>query len=224
MAKSNEKLARTVVAISDVIGEARRADQNIPKWFISFGALLWFIRDRLLGVPLEQDIDISMFYGDLKRDYLIGKFREYGYELRDELLENYGRRPLKMTFKPTDPSLYKVDIDIFFWIVGKKYCWHTYDMYNRGKTMLDEYQFKGTPREYLMGDTVSHVWEEIAPTVKLPEKYGSLLDTWYPPQRDADGKIIPGTGWLVRNRKYGQSKCDATRNIKDCKNLLEQLQ
>lgn len=219
----DERMARTMTAISEIFGNLIRADGEQPKWFISFGSLLWFVRDRMLGRPFDTDIDVSVFWGELKREDIINKFQEYGYTLKKEVLDNWHRKPLQMVFTATAPGMMPCDIDLFFWVLGEKYAWHTYDMFNRNQPIMDEYTFKGTPKEFIMAPTVSVVWEEIAPNVQIPLKYGSLLDTWYPPMTDADGKYVANSLWIIPNRQYGQSKSHKMVTLKSCKNMQGDL-
>jgi len=215
----DERLASTVRAISDVFDPLLREDGNRAQWFVSFGALLWYCRDRLLKIPFQQDFDISLLYGDVTRDELKARFTEYGFALSHELLDNYHRRPLQMTFSPKDPRLLPVDVDVYFWVMGKQYAWHTYDMANSGKKILDEYTFKATPREYVLEPTVKVTWDDIAPQINIPSKIGHLLDTWYPPTKEADKSFAPNSGWLFPNRQYGQSRAPMTKTVQSCKNI-----
>jgi hypothetical protein len=226
MPDNNERLATTALAIYNVLGEALRQDQNDVRYFISFGTLLWYIRDMPMKIPLEQDIDISLVYGDLPREQVIQRFDDNGYGLSNELLDNYSRRPLHMSFSPKKSKtadLYPVDVDIFFWVLGHDYAWHTYDMFNRGQAILDEYTFKGIPRELFDAPTIKYPFVEIAPDLCFPSKYGSLLDEWYPPQTDAQGNLIANTGWNKRVKNYGQSKASAMKTIRSCKGMMEVL-
>jgi len=215
----DESMARTVVALSDVFESMISPEGSKPHWFISFGTLLWFVRDRLLERPFEEDIDISMIYGAVKREDLIAKFGEYGYQLESEVLDNYHRKPLQMVFKPVAPGLWPTNLDIYFWVIGHEFAWHTYDMFNRGVSIMDEYTFKGTPRALIEAPTLPMVWEEIAPTIQFPSKYGSLLDVWYPPNKDHLGNYIINSCWMIQNKQYGQSKFDTMKTIKSCKDM-----
>jgi len=213
----DERMAHTVAALSDVFGLVIG-----PKWFVSFGSLLWFVRDRLLGRPLEQDIDVSLEFGTFPRDHLISRMLDYNYKLSGEVLDNHLKYPLQMTFSPSR-EMYPVDIDVYFWVIGKKFAWHTYDVNHTKKIILNEYVFKGVPADYITAPTVSYVWEEIAPEVKFPSMYGSLLDYWYPPKKGTDGKFLPNTGWMVQDKQYGQSQAAAVKTLKTCKNMAEVL-
>ena len=125
----NEPLARAIVSVSDVFSTIVAPDNNFLKWFVSFGALLYYVRDLQLGKKFEGDLDISVMYGDVDRDELVQRFGEYGYELEYELLDNYNNKPLQMTFKP-DNSFHKdgFHVDVFFWFKHKQSRYHTYDV------------------------------------------------------------------------------------------------
>lgn len=216
MPDSNENLARTLTAITEVFNSPYKMAEEGAKWFISFGTLLWFIRDRLLNIPLNQDIDISLYYNSIPRDLLITRMDEYGYQLSGEVLNDVTRLPLQMSFSPRIPGLYPVDIDVFFWVLGKRYAWHTYDMDMVRKPILNKYVFKATPIEYFKASTIRYVWEEIAPELYFPSRYGSLLDTWYPPLKNPEGGYIENSGWMTRNPQYGQSKAALIKTLKTC--------
>lgn len=220
---ADEHLARTVVAISEIFDYSYNGTAE-QRWFVSFGSLLWFIRDRLLGRPLEQDIDISVEFNSIPRDQLIEHFGEYGYGLSGEVLTDTNGLPLQMSFSPQSPGFSPVDIDVFFWVLGKRYAWHTYDVSMIHKPVLPEYVFKATPIEYFTAPTIKQVWEEIAPAVSIPSMYGSLLDTWYPPIKRQDGGYVENSGWMTRNPHYGQSKAVITRALTTCAGLMSALE
>jgi len=218
MRKSNEQLARTIASMTDIFEALPTMDGNRPKWFISFGALLYLIRDLPLGIPFEQDIDISMIYGVADREDIINSFGEYGYKLDSEVLDNWQHKPLKMAFSPNggaDKGSYC--IDIFFWVIDKAgVAWHTYDQYNSGKTILDEYVFKATPTSILFKpEIISDSWEETAPNINLPLMYGSLLDYWYPPKGPGNE-----SGWIKKSSNYGQSMTKNIVKITNCKEFI----
>jgi len=216
----HERFSRTLCALSDIFGSTIRPDGSNPKWFISFGSLLWFIRDRLLGREFEQDIDISMIYGAVDRNEIVGRFAEYGFTVDHELVDNHYHKPLQIVFKPTNPILANIHIDLWFWVIAGQYAWHSYDPLGQGRTILPSYTFKGTPKDLILAETISYPWEEIAPPMNFPTMYGSLLDTWYPPVKGPDGRYVPNTGWLFPNRQYGQSRCPVTKTVQSCKEMI----
>ena len=62
------------------------------KWFLSFGTLLHFIRDRNMGVKFDQDIDVSVL-GDCDCDRIVDFMGQWSYELRRKcsiVQSNYG--------------------------------------------------------------------------------------------------------------------------------------
>jgi len=219
----DERMPSTLRAIADIFGDIKRKDQSNPTWFVSFGTLLWYVRDRLLDRPFEQDFDISLIYGELRREELIERFKSQGYELDNELLDNYHRKPLQMTFKPKATGLWPADIDLFFWVIGQNYAWHSYDMFNRRQQVQDEYTFKATPKEIFTAPTVQMIWDEIAPPLSFPSKYGSLLDCWYPPTKGPDGAYLINSGWLFQNKQYGQSRAETMKTLKSCKDMRGDL-
>ena len=219
-----ESLARTLATISDVMNRQYRLDGNQHKWFISFGTLLYYLRDWRLGKPFDQDIDISVFYGEVTRDELVANFAEYGFVLVKEVLSDASMLPFQMVFESDGSSGAAPSIDIFFWFLSNHYAWHTYDFHNSGKKFPEEYVFKATPKELLLADTIDYVWEEIAPPLKFPTRYGALLDTWYPPEYGQDGKPLPNTGWFFANRQFGQSRTPKMKVLTTCKNLSQNLE
>lgn len=221
---TNEGIARVLISVTDVFNNAMAPDGKRPLWFVSFGSLLWFIRDKVMGRPFNQDIDISVIYGEYSREYLIQKFTDCGLKLEKEVLDNYSQKPLQMGFRPDGSSqMADVSVDVFFWVLGKEYAWHTYDMTGQNRTILPEYTFKGTPKDYLLAPTIEYVWEEIAPSLNFPTRYGSLLDVWYPPTKGPDGKYVANTGWLYPNRQFGQSEAYKVKTIKSCQDMEAQL-
>jgi len=214
---SDEATARMIQSVSDIFTQLE------CHWFVAFGALLYFIRDKKMGVEFDTDMDIAVRQDEVSRSDIIGKMYEYGYELQKEVLDNHSRKPLQMVFVPNGmhAGVLNTSIDVFFWVIGERYAWHTYDTYGKNQPILDSYTFKGTPKKLITGPTIQYVWEEIACPLNFPSKYGSLLDIWYPPTKDAEGKYVQNTGWLYPNRQYGQSRSAMTKTVQSCKGMGE---
>ena len=219
-----EALARTLLDLKNVMENPYRQDGNKHMWFISFGALRYYVTDRLLGKPFTQDLDVSMMYGEVAPDDLIAAFSEFGYECKSTVLDNHAKRPLKMVFGMQKGMMDALcEIDVFFWVKANGYYWHTYDIDNTGATILDEYTFKGTRAEYFERGVWQGTWEETADLLNFPVAFGGMLDVWYPPKTDQDGKPVPNTGWFIEQKHYGQSMADKVVRVRNCKNMYEVL-
>lgn len=206
----DESLPRALLAVKNVMDQPYRLDGKPPTWFISFGALRYFCTDRLLGKPFDQDIDISVLSGEVDHELLEQSFVEYGYRRSKQVLDPKNGRPYQMVFE-TDASLggpggVKRDIDVWFWVQAGPFYWHTYDHYNTGAEVLPKYTYKGVPRKLFDAGVWQAIWEDTAAALNFPEMFGSLLDLWYPPQRDPNGSPVPNTGWIYQQRNYGQSR------------------
>jgi len=186
-----------------------RDNEEKKEWFISFGTLLYFLRDRPLGKKLDGDFDISMIYGQTNMDLLVRCFSEYGFKLKGKILDDRTGGPLQLVFKWND---YPISVDIYFWVRANGYWWHTFDRnIERPKNGIpSNYLFKATPKSAFQGDLVGYSWDERLPDMKLPKRYGTLLDIWYP-------------GWFIPDKNFGQSRCEKEVTISTCKNLKEKL-
>ena len=178
------------------------------RWFVSFGSLLYFIRERNMGVPFEQDIDISII-GSCDHKKVIEFMKMWSYEVKGKILDDQTKKPLQLVFKSkTVPFM----IDVFFWKKHNDYWWHTYDYYGEHPKngIPSKYVFKGTPRWAMKGEPYKYNWEEITGNMNFPHLYGSLLDIWYP-------------GWFVPDKNFGQSRSEKKITVKNCRNLEKEL-
>jgi len=178
------------------------------KWFISFGSLLYFIRDRNMGVNFEQDFDVSVL-GECDYNRVIEFMGQWSFEVKRRILDDQTKEPLQLVFK--SKSIHFV-IDVYFWRKYNGYWWHTYDYYGEhpknGKP--SKYVFKGTPKDAMSGEPWKYNWEEITGDINFPKNYGTLLDIWYP-------------GWFVPDANFGQSKAEKKITVKNCKHLDKEL-
>lgn len=197
---TKEDMAKCVSTISTVF------DDCTDKWFISFGALLYFIRDKNMGVPFEQDFDVSVL-GQDQAGRIEGMFKEFGFTVARKVINNVNRKPFQIVFK--HPTI-KYVIDVFFWVNANGHWWHTYDPSLSGNPVLKKYIFKGTPEKAFGPDRLgnefqTYSWEAIAPPVRFPPLYGTLLDLWYP-------------NWFIPDSQFGQSKGKVV-SLNSCSNL-----
>ena len=178
-------------------------NEEPPTWFISFGTLLYFLRDKKRGVPFNQDIDISIFE-DAPIKHIIDCFTQYDFKLKDLMINDVTKKPLHIVFKKD------YSIDIFVWIKSHSYYWHTYNHNMDRKKVPDKYVWKGTPCELMEGPVWKYYWDERVCPLNFPNKYGSLLDYWY-------------QGWIIPDSRFGQSRAEKIMTLKTCKNLKEKL-
>ncbi|HUS90074.1 MAG TPA: hypothetical protein VMW91_12060 [Desulfosporosinus sp.] len=174
-----------------------------PRWFISFGALLYFLRDKKMGKKLRQDVDISVFE-DAPVKNIIDSFTQYQFKVRTYMVDDVTNKPLHVVLKGY------LDVDIFIWIKANGYYWHTYDHDMSGEKVPKQYVWKGTPCELMDGEVWKYHWDERVSPLNFPRLYGSLMDYWYP-------------GWYVPDARFGQSRCEKIVKLKTCKNLKEHL-
>lgn len=219
-----EAFARTLSIISTVFNYQYRADGNHHMWFVSFGTLLYFLRDRLVGRPFNTDFDISVKHGEIQGQDLVGNMAEYGYNLKKQTISDVDGRPFQMVFTPDSAAqVPDIEIDVFFWVPANGYMWHTYDFDGENKERPTRYVFKGTPEVYFRAGTIAYTWDEIAPDLNFPIRYGAMLDTWYPPKYDANQKPVPNTGWFIPDRQFGQSRAPKQIVLPSCAKMFEEL-
>ena len=177
------------------------------KWFLSFGTLLYFIRDKNMGVPFEQDFDVSVL-GPCDEKRIINFMGQWSFEVCNRILNDRTKEPLQLVFKSKSIPFC---IDIFFWKKHNDYWWHAYDYYGEHPKsgIPKKYVFKGTPKRFFKGEVWKYNWTDLTGNLNFPNLYGTLLDYWYP-------------GWFVPDKNFGQSK-GTTVKVKTCKDLDKEL-
>ena len=91
-------------------------------WFISFGSLLYLIRDRLQGKPYEQDVDISIV-GPHRYDIIENTLLSDGFTKKSHIKNDITDEVLYAEFQSPNG----LNVDLFFWIEHNGKLWHTYD-------------------------------------------------------------------------------------------------
>jgi len=202
----NESLRKDFSTIASSLNIFTQDEITRQKWFVSFGSLLYLIRDFKHGVPFETDMDIS----------ITGRHR---YERTRKNLENGGWnriREIRNDF--TDDILYAeyespngLSLDLFFWFQVGDLLWHTYDylMEKPSDGRPSKYHFKGTPKWMFEGGIKDFNWLDGEPKLKVPIKYGTLLDYWYP-------------DWFIPNPDFGVS-LGIIKEVDSCADLEKKL-
>lgn len=178
-------------------------DETPMRWFISFGTLLYFIRDKALGKPFRQDIDVSLF-GDAPITKIVDYFTQYRMRPVTYMINDVTKQPLHVVLKGS------YSIDLFVWVKANGYYWHTYDEDMSKSKVPKQYIWKGTPCALMDGPIWKYHWDERVGALNFPHLYGSLLDYWY-------------SGWYIPDSRFGQSKSEKIVKLKTCKNLKEKL-
>jgi len=229
---SDEDFAKLINAVSSSI-RATIPQGNKAKAFLSFGALLWYVRDMPRKLPFDTDLDMSFVYGQIDFEAFCGNLSGYGYKLKKCLA--YKGYPLQAVFAPHSPQLRgqpgpKTEIDCWFWIKANGFYWHCGDFDNGGSKF---FTFKGIPDKWIDGK--SDIFEtiqggatpsDIAPTLNIPVFAGTLFDYWYPPKRAELSGVtapIPGTQWFTKNPMYGQSRTEKVIIMHELNNFEERL-
>ena len=166
-----------VTSILEQTQDVTRCSKAI--WFLSFGSLLSFVRER---GELGDDLDVSMMYGSVEPKQILSMWRQFGYEPFEMILDENGKL-LKITFKATDEKMFgSIHIDIFFWIERGGYYFHTYNYYNelQPDNRLPRYRFKGIPKAKFEAGLFRVPWYELGYEINIPENTGEVLDYWYP--------------------------------------------
>jgi len=208
---NSEQLARIINSLEPVL--TYNYMDNPLRWFYSFGTLLYLIRDKNWGKDFNTDFDVSILDGEeIDADYFISNMESFGFGLKKKIINNHNKKPLQLVFESNHVDLKGVGVDIFFWIKGGNYYWHTFDrkLEFPKNGIPTEYFFKATPALAFKGEPYKHVWEEIAVPVNIPRQYGTLLDIWYP-------------GWLIPDKNFGYSKCVKEVKLDNCNKLKEKL-
>ncbi|MCP3683549.1 MAG: hypothetical protein GY861_12750 [bacterium] len=166
-------------------------------WFICFGTLLSFIRDRKLN--LDGDIDIGIIE-DIEK---VHKHIKNQHEIDHLIRSDKTGKLLNFSYRDINND---ITIDVFNWINFKGMYWHTFD------TLMDfpkngipsKYIFKSMPENVFITDkrkiakyqndlkygrqmTNHGTWKQAVPEFPndgielcLPYNYGYFLDIAYP--------------------------------------------
>jgi len=172
------------------------------KWFVSFGTLLYLIRDKKHGKEFDTDMDISIV-GEHNFEQIDGNLKENGFEECTRIINDTTKSILFASYKSSNG----LHLDLFFWIKVDNYYFHTYD-YMRDSTdgRPSFYHFKSLPPYMFEGDTINYEWIESMSPLKIPALYGTLLDYWYP-------------NWFTPDEDFGTSRCDEILEPKTCEGL-----
>ncbi len=213
----SEALALTINALTNVLNNQLRPDGTRATWFLAFGSLLWFVRDReRYDRPFATDLDIIVNHGEVDPAAINAGLTGYGFVESKRTLDRSGNI-LEQVFSSTDPRYIDCDIDIWYQVEAQGFCFHGLPYTKEAGTTL----FKGVASWRFHGGVIAYPFPgaEVAPPIYIPEHFGSLLGAWYPPQYDAQGNPIPCTGWISHNPEYGQSKCEIALTVKDIREL-----
>lgn len=183
----SEDLMRDVKAINNSLDVLLPNGETYQKWFISFGTLLYLVRD--FGKEYTTDIDVSVV-DDYDPDRISYGLEQNGFVVQQKIIHSVTGEPLFIAYETSSGN----HVDIFFWKKFNDYYWHTYD-YNmeRPDGIPRQYVFKGTPAHMFDGVPVKFKWFDLISDTKIPFKYGTLLDYWYP-------------GWVTPDPDFGQSR------------------
>jgi hypothetical protein len=172
-------------------------------WFVAFGALLYFIRDKRMNKPFATDLDICVPGEMVDASAMVKAFEQCKFKVEKHITIDDGKT-LQVTFRKMHVP---TDVDVFILHKRNGMYWHSgaLNLEQTKDGTLPQYTFKGIPCE-LIGETVKYKWNSRIEKVQFPAKYGSLLDTWYP-------------GWYIPDSKFGQSRAPVVKVVKSMKEL-----
>jgi hypothetical protein len=175
------------------------------KWFVSFGSLLYIIRDKKLGKEFTQDIDISII-GPHDYSAIKNGLEEDGFKLVSHIRNDITDEVLFADFRSPNG----LSIDLFFWIEEGDRLWHTYNFMNEKipEGIPEQYHFKSVPKWMMEGEPYKYEWFDGISPMRIPAKYGTLLDYWYP-------------HWYVPNLEFGVSQAAIIHEPKTCQHLFQ---
>ena len=200
----SEDLMRDIKAIENSLNCLLPSGDEYQKWFMSFGTLLYLVRD--FGQEYATDIDVSVM-DNYDADRVNYGLLQNGFVESQKIINSITREPLFISYETRSGN----HVDIFFWKKFNDMYWHTYD-YNMERPEFGipkQYVFKGTPAHMFAGDPVKFKWFDLISDIKIPLKYGTLLDYWYP-------------GWVKPDPDFGQSR-GVIRKIDNCSNMEKEL-
>lgn len=203
----DEQLERDLRTLENSLDSLTPDGTTYQNWFVSFGSLLYIIRDKNHGIEFTQDIDISIV-GEHQYEQIKTSLQESGFTLENHIVNDVTGDILFADFK----SKHGLNVDLFFWIEHNGYLWHTYDdMREKPSNGIPEkYYFKAVPTWMMTGQSYKYRWFDTISPLKIPHLYGTLLDYWYP-------------HWFIPDAEFGQSRTKILKEPTTCKNLSEVL-
>ncbi len=180
------------------------------RWFMGFGSVLYFIRDRNLKKPYEWDYDACVFpKNEAEINNIMLSMESNGFILEKQVINDVTKCPFQLVYKHKRTQMCA---DLFMMFEAHGYYWHTYDykMEFPANGIPSSYFFKGVGKEAFEGTPWKYVWEENIPPLYFPCKYGTLLDVWYP-------------GWYIPDSRFGQSRYEKMIEVPNCIKLIERL-
>jgi len=154
------------------------------RWFFCFGTMLTLVRDKG-KFPDRDDVDIGVFYEETGEECIRQICQLCGLKENKRITNDIDKKPLYVSLSPNKDcaqDVGDVHIDIFFWYKHRKQRYHTYDInFESPKSGIPKtYYFKGIDasllEEYARIENISGSMME----GKIPLRYGTLLDIWYP--------------------------------------------
>ena len=193
------------------------------KWFLCFGTLLSFVRDKKFNLNTDIDIGVVGPIDNLKRQI------SNQYQIQHYIKSDNTGKILNFTYIDTNNSS---TIDVFSWVEFKGMYWHTYDtmMEFPSNGILSKYVFKSMPKNVFDVDkkkiksyqeklafgramtdhgTWKHVLHELPAEgieLSLPYNYGYFLDIAYP-------------DWATTREQFGVSLGYSEMKVDSCKGL-----
>jgi hypothetical protein len=200
---TDDELMRDLMNLNSSLDVLTPDGSKYIKWFLSFGSLLYAIRDKKNNIPFTQDIDISIV-GTSDYERIKTSLQGNGFQINNYIKNDLTDEVLFADFK----SKHGLNIDLFFWIEHNGFMWHTYDYMAEHPSdgIPGQYHFKGTPAWMMKGEPFKYRWFDNISPLKVPHLYGTLLDYWYP-------------HWFIPDSEFGQSRAQITVEPKTCKNL-----
>lgn len=219
MNPEKEALLKTATTITCTLNSLE------TKWFVCFGTLLALVRDNKFN--LQQDIDIGVV-GNIRDVY---NTLNQTYNCTYAMLDDHTKLPICAHY--TGNGLSAI-LDVFFWQKFEGHYWHSFDINHDNKPIPDNYDFRGVPAhcfntppemiKYFRDDTLRYgnamnqdgTWNHAVPgleadciDVRLPYKYGELLDIWYP-------------DWATRRIQFGTSMWSKRMVRPTCRGLWKE--
>jgi hypothetical protein len=182
------------------------------KWFLCFGSLLHVSRmtmGHIKKMPDDQDIDVGILYEDYEPHQLENKMFALGLQIKRKIIHDVDKKPLYYSLQGVGTG---INICLFCWYKHGNIRYHTYDVLREKRDKPSKYIFKGIPAECLECSTQEMPIPGLYRTVKVPTRYGTLFDHWYPDWL-TKRKHISTTRWQIEMKSCRKFEDDSFEKV-----------
>lgn len=178
------------------------AGMRIP-WFLCFGTILHFIRDK--DLTKDHDVDVGILYEHMEEKKILTALRKFSFDIKLIIRNDTNGKPLYIRASRAGGC----PVCIFTWIRRGKVRYHTFDTNHEGRERPKRYKFLGVPAYTISGKDAIRNIDFGAPYISdipMPIRYGQLLDIWYPNWLVEQKGVTSTSKWIQEVTSVNQLK------------------